>query len=188
MVVMRSLLVAAALLAAFSFAATDAASTRPAGTSVDPRRGDPLTGEWRTAVIPMTRIRSVLVAAGYSAPEIDAFLREFDLRRARSLRFDLDFYRVGASSFVRQVGWDPARGAKPAGKGYPYGRQSPNLIDIVSADRNNRSLHVFAYNVKGKRLRLRFVSSQSPDLSKKRLRLLNCWLYAVAASPYTKVA
>jgi hypothetical protein len=148
---------------------------------------DPLQGEWETAKIPMSRIRSAVRSAGYTSAEIKAFLKEFGLARAPALRFNFTFYRDNGAPFVEQRGWNASH-ALPADSDHgPYRLLPKHRIVITSAEpKIHKYRIVFSYTVRHKVLRLRLVSSTNPGLTKKRLRLENCWLYAQVAASFRK--
>jgi hypothetical protein len=151
---------------------------------------DPLVGEWDSGPVPISKIRSSIVAAGYADADVDKVLRYVDWTDAKRLRFNLKFYREGDRPFVVKTGWDPAAGPMPQdGDHGPYELLPKHRIAITSADPDiHKGREVSSYRVEGDRLTLRVLRLTDPGVTASQRRLDKLVLFASTAAPLRRVA
>lgn len=150
--------------------------------------GDPLVGVWRTAPVPVARIRTAILAANFTQADVDTFLDGLKFTSATSLQFAYHFYTLRGRRVVEQMFWDAAKKPPCCGDQGPYELLSNRRLTISSDHPDvNDYRYVFRYRVSGKMLTLRFLSGTNKTLSKKELRFDKVVMTAAATAPYSKI-
>ena len=169
-----------------------AASMAPGGGDMRATEGakvaDPLSGTWRTAPVPMSRIRAAILAAHFTNADVDAFLSRLHFTHAKSLQFNDHFFVYrGKTPKVEQKFWDSSKHVPCCGDQGPYKLLSNGRVAITSDDPAvNKYRYVFSYRVRGKTLTLGFLSGTNPSLSKEELRFDKVVMVATTAAPYAR--
>jgi len=181
-------LVVVAIAAVFGVAVSIAQGSGTVGAIEGAKAADPLSGTWRTAPVPMSRIRAAILAAHFTNADVNAFLTRLHFTNAKSLQFSDHFFVYGGKTpKVEQKFWDSSKPAPCCGDQGPYELLSNRRVAITSDDPAvNKYRYVFSYRVQGKTLTLRFLSGTNPSLSKKELRFDKVVMVATAAAPYVR--
>jgi hypothetical protein len=167
---------AVATLAAALFVGT-------AGATPHAAPKDPLKGKWLAAPVTITRLRALLLGAGYSPNEItqyiDASGRNSPL--LKSFQYHLTFYRSNGRPLV--IVWGNETAANRWNVHYDPRRYTllPNHRVAFTWE---KSRWVFSYRVKAKTLSLRAVTSTDPTKTPAEVRLGRQLLYEIAATSF----
>ena len=103
------ILCGAASAASLVMAQASGASTRAASAV-----SQELAGSWDSGPFPMSRVRAVAEAAGYSPAVVNAFISEIGAARDKTFEMNARFYRQGGMPLMRRTGWDPTKGKMPS--------------------------------------------------------------------------
>jgi hypothetical protein len=98
---------------------------------------DPLVGTWDTGPFPTGKLRTGLLAHGYTTSEVDTFSKNLGLGKVQE--FNLAFYRQNGVPFQVQTGWDPSQGSKPSdGDHGPYTLLGHRRFTVSGVDPTNK--------------------------------------------------
>jgi hypothetical protein len=146
---------------------------------------DPLLGAWDSGPVAMSRIKATIMRSGYTAKEVNAFLRdELGLGAAKSYEISLTFYRDAGRPYVVQRGWDPTKGHEPSdGDHGPYTRLRNRRVAFTSADPSvNHQRMLYRYRITGRSLALTVLKVTDPTRSAAELRLHDRLFMALTAA------
>ena len=182
------ILAVAAIAAVFGVAVSVAHGSGTTKATAGAKAADPLSGTWRTAPVPMSRIRAAILAAHFTNADVDAFLSRLHFTHAKSLQFNDHFFVYrGKTPKVEQKFWDSSKPVPCCGDQGPYKLLSNGRVAITSDDPAvNKYRYVFSYRVRGKTLTLGFLSGTNPSLSKEELRFDKVVMVATTAAPYAR--
>jgi hypothetical protein len=149
---------------------------------------DPLAGVWRTAPVPVGKVRAAILASHFTQADVDAYLEEFGFTNAKSLQFHQHFYVYRGTPKVENKFWDSSKPVPCCGDQGPYKLLPSSRVAITSDNPTvNKYRYVFTYRVQANQLKLRFLSATNPGLSTKDLRFDKVVMVAFAAAPYARL-
>jgi hypothetical protein len=177
----------AVVVLAFAFLLAGSAATGGASTT-SARASDPLVGVWRTAPVPVSKIRAAILAGHFTETDVDTYLEAFKFTKAKSLQFHQHFFVYRGTPKVEQKFWDSSKPVPCCGDQGPYKILPRTRVAITSDNPSvNKYRYVFSYRVQGNQLKLRFLSATNPGLSTDDLRFDKVVMVAFAAAPYTRL-